>query len=143
MPTLQAVEEILGAGHTATPAPTCVDVDSDTVTAEDLIRSYVYQVHKDADAAASGDKRRRLEQLTADEKRLNASLKQSRTTTQQTHASFLSTWKQSAETAIEAFTSGQLLVFVGENQLRPGDGPTTVPAHKTVRFIRLLPLAGG
>lgn len=142
MPVFLAVEERWGGsleGRTDTPVE--VSAATNSLTGEELVRSYVYQVHKDAEYAARRDKTKREAALTPEERKLNAELKQGRDRTPQ--QALASDWKQTAEIALEAFRQGQLLVFVDQDQIMPEAPTVVVPAMATVRFVQILPLVGG
>ncbi len=136
MPSFVAVEEIWGDLNSEPYTPTSVDVPTSTLTGEDLVRSYVYQVHSDAEYAARNDRLTREAALTAEETHLNASLAKRR-------GFPLADWKQSAEVAIEAFSHGRLLVFVDDQQILPETPAVDLPPSAKVRFVQLLLLVGG
>jgi len=142
MPSFAAVEEIWGDLNREPYTPTNVDVPTNTLTGEELVRSYVYQVHADAENAARRDRLAREAALTDEEKRLNASLAKRRGL-QGGQSSPLAGWKQSAEVAVAAFCHGRLLVFVDDRQVLPETPPVDVTARARVRFVQLLPLVGG
>jgi len=134
MPSFVAVEEVWGDLNRDSCTPTAVDVVTSSLSGEDLVRSYVYQLHADAEHAAIA----RGAAPRSEEKNLNAALKRT-----QVSRSSLVGWKQSAEVALEAFAQGRLLVFVDDRQVMPGTPAVLVPARATVRFVQLLPLVGG
>jgi hypothetical protein len=142
MPSFAAVEETWGGLKRERYTPTKVDVPTNTLTGEELVRSYVYQVHADAEYAARSDRLAREAALTDEEKRLNANLAKRRGP-QGGQTSPLAGWKQSAEVALAAFSQGRLLVFVDDQQVLPETSPVDVTASATVRFVQILPLVGG
>ena len=85
MPTLTVIEEILGSHKDQQQPQTALDVATSTMSGEDILRSYVYQLHSDAayaarkdklarEAALRKDKLTREATLSDDEKRLNSKL---------------------------------------------------------------------
>jgi len=141
MPSFLAVEEKWGTLNNDGAVPTPVDIATNTVSAEELVRSYVYQVHKDAEYAARREKAASEAALVPEEKRLNAVLKEGRD--RKPRQTPVTDWKQSAEIAIEAFRQGRLFVFVDQEQVTPGTPTMVLPAMATVRFVQILPLVGG
>jgi len=141
MPVFLAVEERWGDLEGRAGAPVEVNAETSSLSGEELVRSYVYQVHTDAEYAARKDKATREAALTSEERKLNAELKEGRERTPQ--RALVADWKQTAEIAIEAFRQGRLLVFVGQDQVMPESPTVVVPAMATVRFVQILPLVGG
>ena len=142
MPTLTVIEEILGSHKDQQQPQTALDVATSTMSGEDILRSYVYQLHSDAAYAARKDKLTREATLSDDEKRLNSKL-QKRDRSKDCSQSSFARWKESAEAAIEAFSEGRLFVFVDDKQVMPAYPAVEVPAKATVRFVQVIPLVGG
>jgi hypothetical protein len=142
MPTLTVIEEILGSHKDQQQPQTALDVATSTMSGEDILRSYVYQLHSDAAYAARKDKLNREATLSDDEKRLNSKL-QKRDRSKDCSQSSFARWKESAEAAIEAFSEGRLFVFVDDKQVMPAYPAVEVPAKSTVRFVQVIPLVGG
>lgn len=140
MMTLTAVEESVGISDARTESTTFT-VPSDVLTAEELIRSYVYQVHRDREYAVRQDAVAKNEALTPEEKTLNAQLSSGRKKRATAEAS--PDWKESAQIALDEYRNGRLLVFVDDQQMPPGDVGMAVSASATVRFVRIMLLAGG
>jgi hypothetical protein len=99
MPTLTVIEEILGSHKDQQQPQTALDVATSTMSGEDILRSYVYQLHSDAAYAARKDKLNREATLSDDEKRLNSKL-QKRDRSKDCSQSSFARWKESAEAAI-------------------------------------------
>ncbi len=142
MPELLGVEETLGDLDAVPCDPTQFEVVADESSGEDLVRGYVYQIHKDRECASRRDRIAREAQLTPEEKRLNAELKSGHRTNNQENQ-LLPDWKQSAETALEEYRNQRLLLFVEDRQLLPESPAIVIPARATIRFVRIMLLAGG
>ena len=56
MLTLTGIEETPGSPASDTPQTLDFEIASDVVTGEELIRSYVYQIHRDREHAVRQDK---------------------------------------------------------------------------------------
>ena len=140
MMTLTAVEESLGVPDVDTE-PTAFTVPSDVLTAEELIRSYVYQFHRDREHVLRQDAVSRDEALTPEEKALNSQLSAGRK--KRSAAGSSPDWKESAELALDEYRNGRLLVFVDDQQMPSGGVGMAVSASASVRFVRIMLLAGG
>jgi hypothetical protein len=71
MTTLTAVEESFGVPDVETD-PTAFTVPSDVLTEDELIRGYVFQIHRNREHAVRRDSVDRDESLTPGEKTLNS-----------------------------------------------------------------------
>ena len=140
MMTLTAVEESLGIPDVDSE-PTAFTVPSDVLTAEELIRSYVYQFHRDREHVLRQDAVSRDEALTPEEKTLNSQLSAGRK--KRAAAGSSPDWKESAEIALDEYRNGRLLVFVDDQQMPSGGVGMAVSTSATVRFVRIMLLAGG
>jgi len=141
MPSFVAVEERWGVPAQAEAIHTTVDIPSTLVSGEELVKSYVYQVHRDAENACQVLRVTAEAKLSPVERELNSTLRKERRGTRR--SIIAADWKQSAEFAVEAYRRGHLFVFVDEEQISPRVAAVVVPANAVVRFVQVVPLVGG
>ncbi len=114
---------------------TTIELPTEQVTVEDLIRSYVYQHVKDSntngpDAAGPAP----LVEPALDEVMLNGV---------KSTAPAPTSWQAEFDKTKHAFQRHQILVFVNDQQMNSLDEVVTLAPSADVKFLRLTMLMGG
>ena len=110
-----------------------LDLDSETISVRELIRSRVYQEVQDYNLKAP-EYFRGLVQPADAEKTLNGiKIKKGRQLD----------WRKQFEVALEAFEGNRILILVNERQAESLDEEIVIEPETRVSFLRLVPLVGG
>ena len=121
-----------------------VDFLTEVVTAQELIRRYVYETVKErnqqeAERVQAVEATRQTFETNEAERQLNGSL---RIATPPSVARRID-WEEEAKRVMEAFRRNRFFLLVDDRQVTDLEATITLRPETQISFLRLVPLAGG